>query len=263
MLTKLREPFGKAGLIVAIVALIAALGGGAYAASGSLTGKQKKEVKKIAQKYAGKPGANGTNGAKGDTGAPGSNGTNGANGSPGAPGAAGRSVEEIPIAEGGGETACEERGGAEYLLEGAAEGEGAEICNGKEGSPWALGGLPKGATETGVWTFNASEASANGGRVFAPISLSVPLSQQITGAANIHFVETTPDATCPGTVTEPKAPEGMLCIYLNEIVGASFNKERELNGEFANIVSVAGGYLEFLVTENEAYARGSFAVTGN
>ena len=56
MLTQLRSQFGTAGLVVAIVALIAALAGGAYAASGGLTGKQKKEVTKIAKQNAGKPG---------------------------------------------------------------------------------------------------------------------------------------------------------------------------------------------------------------
>ena len=54
----IREPFGTAGLIVACVALVLALTGAAFAAAG-LTGKQKKEVEKIAKKYAGKPGAAG------------------------------------------------------------------------------------------------------------------------------------------------------------------------------------------------------------
>src|SRR6478672_11177626 len=92
MFKRLTEPFGKAGLIVAIVALIAALAGGAYAASGGLTGKQKKEVTKIAKKYAGKPGANGANGAqgaKGDPGAPGAPGEPGPEGPPGSPWTAG------------------------------------------------------------------------------------------------------------------------------------------------------------------------------
>ena len=80
-----REPFGKAGLTVAILALVMAFVGGAYAAGG-LTKSQEKQVTKIAKKYAGKPGAPGTNGtngspgAKGDTGAAGAAGTNGTNG---------------------------------------------------------------------------------------------------------------------------------------------------------------------------------------
>jgi len=263
----IREPFGIAGVIVACVALVAALGGGAYAASGGLTGKQKKEVEKIAKKYAGQPGATGAAGsagptgpagAKGDTGAKGETGSAGSNGSPGGPGANGKSVVATQI--GPGEATCHKNGGAVYEVEDS--GEPTEICNGSEGSPWALKGLPKGATETGVWTFNASEASASGGRVFVPISFSVPLSQKITGEANIHYVEAAGDATCQGKLTEPKAPEGMICIYVNEVVGANFASERELNGEGNNVVDVVGGYIVFNGVENEAYGRGSFAVTG-
>ena len=83
MKRRLKEPFGKAGLTVAVVALVFAMLGGAYAASGGLNGKQKKEVKKIAKQFAGKngadgaPGANGTNGTNGTGGANGANGTNG------------------------------------------------------------------------------------------------------------------------------------------------------------------------------------------
>jgi hypothetical protein len=80
---RLKEPFGKAGLTVAMLALVVAMAGGAYAATGGgngkaataskakskksknknsnagLSGKQKKEVKKIAKQevetFAGKP----------------------------------------------------------------------------------------------------------------------------------------------------------------------------------------------------------------
>ncbi len=78
-ITSIREPFGTAGLIIACVALVAALGGTAFAAA-KLNSTQKKEVEKIAKKYAGKPGA---------PGAAGTAGTNGTNGKDGAPGAQG------------------------------------------------------------------------------------------------------------------------------------------------------------------------------
>jgi hypothetical protein len=73
---RLREPFGKAGLAVAILALVLGLIGGAWAAGG-LTKAQEKQVTKIAKRFAGKPGA---------PGAPGAAGTNGTNGKPGANG---------------------------------------------------------------------------------------------------------------------------------------------------------------------------------
>src|SRR3977135_3938804 len=87
---RLKEPFGKAGLTVAICALVLAMVGGAYAA-GALSGKQKKEVEKIAKKFAGKPGAAGL---AGPVGANGTNGTAGKEGAPGAPGKDGVSVTQ-------------------------------------------------------------------------------------------------------------------------------------------------------------------------
>ncbi|MBS1893718.1 MAG: collagen-like protein [Actinobacteria bacterium] len=268
MLTKLREPFGKAGLIVAIVALIAALGGGAYAASGGLTGKQKNEVKAIAKQFAGKPGAEGKQGPvgpagqTGPAGSKGDAGSNGANGSPGAPGtaggagAAGKSVEARTIATGE-PTQCEEMGGAEYEVEGS--GEAAEICNGGEGSPWAVGGLPKGATETGSWAFTGSAAD---GGVFAPISFSVPLRAAITETSKVHVV-TGATTECPGSVTNPKALEGNLCVYIGEVEGATYEYIAELeNGQF-NRASVAGALLHFGSVTDGAYGFGSWAVTGS
>ena len=66
-INSIREPFGKAGLIVGVIALVFAMLGGAYAAS-ALSGKQKKEVEKIAKKFVGKPGAPGANGTNGEDG---------------------------------------------------------------------------------------------------------------------------------------------------------------------------------------------------
>ncbi len=75
-LSRKREPFGKAGLTVAVVALVFAMIGGAYAA-GTLTGKQKKEVAKIAKKFAGKAGSDGLQGSAGKDGSPGAAGQGG------------------------------------------------------------------------------------------------------------------------------------------------------------------------------------------
>jgi hypothetical protein len=261
MFERIHQKLGTAGFIISIVALVAALSGGAYAASGALNGKQKKEVEKIAKKYSGKPGANGTNGtngAKGDTGAAGSNGTNGTNGSPGGSGADGKSVEATPIATGE-PTACEEQGGVEYEVEGS--GNVAEICNGKEGSPWAVGGLPKGATETGAWSFSASEASADSeGKVFVAFSFPVPLSSPIQSGTKVHFTGAFGDSTCTGTAVEPTAPEGSMCIYEAELIGANYLRTADLLGEQPQ-PDPAGGFLVFGGVEDHAYGRGSFAVT--
>ena len=75
-----REPFGKAGLIVALCAIVLATTGAAFAA-GRLTGPEKAEVGKIAaktaKKYAGKPGPAGKQGPAGKTGPAGAAGATG------------------------------------------------------------------------------------------------------------------------------------------------------------------------------------------
>ena len=84
----IREPFGTAGLVVAGIALIAALGGTAFAAT-KLNSTQKKEVEKIAKRFAGK------NGKDGAVGPPGSAGPAGPKGDPGGSGALCSSVTRV------------------------------------------------------------------------------------------------------------------------------------------------------------------------
>jgi hypothetical protein len=183
---RLREPFGKAGLTVAVIALVFAMLGGAYAAGG-LTSKQKKEVKAIAKSFqgtgpagaAGPAGPQGPAGAKGDSGAGGKEGispigtafsgnekgcseggvefkgantTVACNGKKGNNGTAGKSVVVEEEATGTGN--CAGLGGSSFEQQGSATKTYA--CNGKEGSPWTAGGtLPSGKTETGAWGFRS------------------------------------------------------------------------------------------------------------
>jgi len=80
--SRLQRALGPGGLIVATVAVVLALGAGAYAAGGGLTGKQKQEVKSIARKFAGQKGADGAAGPSGPAGSPGATGATGATGQP-------------------------------------------------------------------------------------------------------------------------------------------------------------------------------------
>ena len=125
MFKRIHQKLGTAGFIIAIAALVAALGGTAFAAA-KLNGGQKKEVEKIAKKFAGKDGAPGAAGTNGKDGAVGAGGKEGPKGSEGA---AGKSVNVTAIAAGG--TKCGGLAGAEVKKEGAASG--AEVCNGEDG----------------------------------------------------------------------------------------------------------------------------------
>lgn len=88
MYSRIHGKLGTAGLIVAILALVAALGGTAFAMAG-LNSKQKREVTRIAKQDAGKPGPTGATGAQGPVGPQGSAGTNGKDGVTGPTGPSG------------------------------------------------------------------------------------------------------------------------------------------------------------------------------
>jgi len=183
VISRIHGKLGTAGFVISIVALVAALGGGAYAASGGLTGKQKKEVEKIAKKYAGKPGpagpsgptgpggAKGDSGAKGDAGAAGANGTNGTNGTNG--------------------------------LTGFTES------------------LPSEKTETGTWSYETLAEGVTTTRF--PISFPIPLAEGtqvdvhyialVRDPVSEELEPGQPTQECPGSAAAPEAAPGNLCIY--------------------------------------------------
>jgi len=274
MWDRIRERFGSAGLIVGVIALVLAVAGGAYAAGGGLSSKQKKEVEKISKKFAGKPGANGSNGKDGANGA---NGSNGTNGSPGAPGTPGKSVKVTPAT-----TECGE-GGA--ILEEEGSFSPIPICPGAEGSPWtAAGTLPgppvgeeeEGATETGDWAFTQNLPA--GTKFFVPISFSIPISAKLK-AAEVHWSGEAnfadfdgagaEEVGCNGAFGVPLAPGHNLCVYEgpSTVHNAKFLAITTLSGEDVNPNSIgvnrSGGLLVFEVeAAGIAEGTGAFAVTG-
>ncbi len=258
MLAKLKRRLGAngPGITIAVLAMLVALTGGAFAAGGALSGKQKKEVEKIAKKFAGKPGAQGAQGATGATGAKGDKGDAGGAGSEGKPG---KSVKVTSIASGGIE--CEEDGGALVKEEGAVSG--IEVCNGKEGkdgSPWAPeNALPPGATETGAWTFAGTTSDAAGIRV--PISFPVQLGPgQALDEEHVHFVEA-PTEPCPGTAGAPLAEPGQLCVYVSNlgVVGTEFLAIERATDETVG-ANRTGAVLTFKAPTGNASASGTFAL---
>jgi hypothetical protein len=280
-----REPFGTAGLIVACVALVLALTGAAFAAGG-LTGKQKKEVEKIAKKVAGKPGAagapgaqgpagpagkdgaNGAAGAKGATGPQGSVGSKGATGPAGGAGAAGKSVQVVEeIAPG--EEGCEENGGIAYEVEGAPSSF-TEICNGRQGqdgepgSPWGIGTLPPGATETGTWATMKNILAEPVAEAPAAISFPVPLA---VGIESNHVHVSTQEnfgTFCTGGIdggVGPGVPSpGELCIYVGAQEAAS--SPEVWQASTSNEGASKPGAILYWHLGTGGYATGSYAVTG-
>lgn len=85
MYRRFHERFGAVGVVIAVIALIVALGGTALA-KGLFTKAQEKKIASIAKKYAGKPGATGPQGPQGLPGAAGQKGEKGDKGETGPPG---------------------------------------------------------------------------------------------------------------------------------------------------------------------------------
>jgi hypothetical protein len=206
----MHQKLGTAGFVVAIVALVAALGGAAWAAGG-LTKQQEKQVTKIAKKYAGKPGAPGANGKDGTNGTNGTNGAPGPKGDPGEKGPPGTSVTNVAEPKG---TNCKE-GGAKFTV-----GAGAPTfaCNGLTGQ---ISPLKSGETETGSWALILNGTSEGFPAAESTVSFNIPLAaESAEGKACVGTQAETESGefcgagkVCKGTVAEPTAPKGFLCVY--------------------------------------------------
>jgi len=262
--------------VVAVMALVFAMIGGAYAASGGLTGKQKKEVKAIAKSFQG-TGPAGAPGAKGDTGAKGDKGDTGAKGDTGTtgpPGINGKNAEAIPFS--GSKTI-----GSVTCTEGGLEVKSASattlVCNGVKGQTGFTETLPPGKTETGTWSVSVPAS----GHETANISFNIPLAaapavlvigeaegQKLTeeewhagpgelceGKSGTELTECEEKfehihAACPGSTSAPSAAEGDACFY-------TFFGNAGTPFEFPFPV----GVLLFFTAEAGAEAVGTWAVT--
>jgi len=198
--------------VVATLALVFAMSGGAYAASKILITSTKQIKPNVLTQLKGKAGPAGVPGTAGPAGPAGPQGPAGANGKDGASGKDGAPGEKGPQGEPG-------KAGKE----------------GKEGSPWTAGGvLPSGKTETGTFALNPTSGAVTQGSISLPIPLAVTqrceeiepgpppvfLEEAICADHAQVFVE---GAVFPigcsgtvveGSVTDLKAEPGYFCAWV-------------------------------------------------
>ena len=217
VLRKIKKHFTPA-LGVAFVALVFAVTGVSFAATGggSSTGGSHATLTASAAKSKAKTkaGPRGPAGPKGATGATGATGPAGATGPGGPAGAAG---------------AKGENGGAGTNGTNGTNGEpGKPGKPGAEGSPWTDGGvLPPEKTEKGTWGFSTRTPLTT---LIVSVSFPIPLGEELAATA-VHYVgpgETVTD--CPGSVQEPKAAPGNLCVYQGAVYSVTL-----VTGETAKV----------------------------
>lgn len=270
--------------IVAFIALLLAMSGGAFAINGSTKavastkptmtafatvskGKSKGKKTSSSKGTRGEKGATGAagptgpagpegkTGPAGPVGPAGSVGTEGKTGLEGKTGSAGVSVTTTQLSPKS--PACSE-GGVELT---ASNGK-THVCNGATGYTAVL---PENATETGTWSVGIQ---GSGGSPIHLVSISFPIplkdtepAKPVISASGVHYVKYgEPTTECPGAPNEPKALAGNLCIYEYpstevEFVGTLFP------GGGGSGVASAGTILELETKAESSNGYGTWAVT--
>lgn len=268
MFSTLRDRFGIGG-VVAVIALVFAMLGGAYAANNSGDGKSTASAKKGKQGKRGKPGPKGATGPMGPQGPAGANGKDGTNGQNGAKGETGSTGEEGADGDDG--------------ATGATGDDGSIGATGATGESGFTSTLPPGATETGAWAFGKAGGTSSN----VPVTFAIPLASDL-GGSEVHFinkadeevvvdlinevlVKTPAPAECSGDATAPTAAPGHLCVYAGELsagglefYGSNLIYPPAVEDEFAFSgagAGVTGARMLFSGTTT-ATGWGSWAVTG-
>jgi hypothetical protein len=227
--------------VIAILALVLASSGGAYAAGRYLITSTKQISPKVLKSLKGAAGAKGAAGPAGPAGPAGAGGT-GPAGPQGPAGAAGGAGKEGPAGK-----------------------------EGKQGPPGTTGftaTLPKGSTETGAWTDQVSPGNTTASAL-SSISFAIPLASALD-KEHVFFVEpesTAHEKECPGSVEHPLAEAGDLCVYAHIMAevkpsfGVIHDPSSELNFS-EHGAAATGAFLTFEPAGTEGGAAwGTWAVT--
>jgi hypothetical protein len=211
----LRHRFGIPG-VIAVIALVFAMVGGAYAAKSVIITKLNQISPGVQKQLKGKTGPAGP---VGPAGAPGAKGDPGAAGKDAAIGAQGPEGPKGPEGPEGPE--------GEVGLEGQP---------GPEGSPWVANQIPSGKTIQGTWVLPPATAAGANESFYTAISTVIPI-----GGTDEIAVFNAPQAPfCPeGTAAEPKPGlPGALCVFVADSVnlGTPSNGFSKLRGSHSGAV---------------------------
>jgi hypothetical protein len=133
---------------------------------------------------------------------------------------------------------------------------------GLPGQPGATGStgpypatLPHGQTERGVFAGESDDAGNPSAHTYAAISF--PIALATLPAATIIQEGGTPPPECPGTVANPQAAAGNLCVYVSTSSGTAVIFDPSEPGRPAGPL----GTTVSMVSSSVSYVYGSWAVT--
>jgi Collagen triple helix repeat (20 copies) len=231
--------------IVATLALVFAMSGGAYAASRYLITSTKQINPKVLKSLKGANGNPGANGATGPAGPQGTTGPAGATGSAGPAGPAGATGAK-------GET-------------GAAGKAGTAGATGPAG-PAGPRELKAGESETGLWS--ATDHGIISEFSFLSYAISFPIAVPSASSAHGFYFNAVQTANeefgtsgCPGP-TEPTAPEGTLCVYTQEEHNEHTTITSTIVPPGGEALSANGTFLSARVEEGTAASPGVIQAYG-
>ncbi len=209
MFSRFRGHF-NASTVIATLALVFAMTGGAYAAKHYLITSTKQISPKVLKALKGKAGKTGSAGPQGPAGEKGAGGTNGINGKDGAnglngkDGANGKSVVVAAAAK------CA-AGGVSVEVEGSKAPQ--EVCDGTTGY---VDALPKGKTLSGVYGSSGYAPGLFEGATETSVSFPFRVENEAGQGPKVHYIavgQSAPPGCGSGTHEAPEAEAGNLCIF--------------------------------------------------
>lgn len=252
---------------VAVVALVFAMAGGAYATKKYLITSTKQISPSVLKKLKGAhgvTGATGPAGAAGPQGPAGANGKDGLNGSNGSNGKDGVSV----TAETASASECKTGGTKFTSVSGASH-----VCNGTNGQTGFTETLPVGKSERGQWLIVA-QSGAESAYYFTTISFPIPLAAALP-AANVHLIGVEEGAgeqkespaiasgECTGSWKSPGAGSKDLCVFTDpEGTVGNLVATENLESENPGGAGVSGAALRAGFGTGLFLVKGSWVVTG-
>ena len=279
--------------VIATLALVFAMTGGAYAAKKYLITSTKQispkgDMLKALQGKAGPAGANGPAGpvgpqgpaggpgGKGENGKEGAAGKNGENGKPGENGKAGANGKSVTVNEiQAGGSGCSGEGGVSVEAEGS--GKPHEVCNGAEGKEGSFkGAIASKTLLKGTWSV-LYNAAAHGEDLPVAISMGVPIkaipatsaffvwSSAALGGENPVVWELVKE-WCPGTPEAPLPPTaagvaegGIGCLYIGGHANLETGGESAPEFKGSGGGAVLGSGIESIAA-GRVYAAGTWAM---